>query len=189
MYEKEKKDYLYTSRIHKSRQREKILRLCEYTDPVYEEKVFFSFRWADFRTINFRTFNFRRLGAFGDSISWFSESRFREKKTRKKKPDSDRFDKRVNRLLKDNQVSRAAMYALFCRKIWRGVQILEQSGQPEISLMISGFSDHFQSQWHQNAERNAARYKDPHVKAMLNFLTKRYTDASECDEILMVSLL
>ena len=47
MYEKEKKEYLYTSRIHKSRQREKILRLCEYTDPVYEEK-FFGIFWRPY---------------------------------------------------------------------------------------------------------------------------------------------
>ena len=35
------------------------------------------------------------------------------------------------------------MYALFCRKIWRAVQILEEYDQPEISLMISGFTEKF----------------------------------------------
>jgi len=127
---------LYTSKIFKSEQRKEVLRLCEYTDPVYEMAG------------------------------------------------STQFEDRIRKLLENGEVSRAAMYALFCRKIWRAVQILEESDQPEISLMISGFTEKFQSQWHLNAERNAKRYKDQHVRAMLNFLTKRYTDESECEEIL-----
>ena len=114
-FEKES-DFLYTSKIFKSEQRKEVLRLCEYTDPVYEMAG------------------------------------------------STQFEDRIRKLLENGEVSRAAMYALFCRKIWRAVQILEESDQPEISLMISGFTEKFQSQWHLNAERNAKRYKDQHVR-------------------------
>ena len=77
--------------------------------------------------------------------------------------------------------------ALFCRQIWRTLEILEKDQDKNddkkqnqdnayIVLTLSGFTNDFGSSWHTKARENCKRIKDPYVRAMINFLTIPYNE-------------
>ena len=83
--------------------------------------------------------------------------------------------------------SNESYLALFCRQIWRTLEILEKDQDKNddkkqnqdnayIVLTLSGFTNDFGSSWHTKARENCKRIKDPYVRAMINFLTIPYNE-------------